>query len=152
MMYKCCSCGHLFEEGEQAVWEERHGLDTPPYEKWSGCPICRDGYEEVNQCKKCGSWHTEDELTNGLCDECLNDIAMEYKYDIAKCYALSKKSGETHQVEVDSFLADMFTPEQINDVLYRELVIASAIKPVDCTTFIDADRDWFNEKIAEEVK
>ena len=33
MMYRRCECGNLFEEGEQAVWEERHGLDSPPYEK-----------------------------------------------------------------------------------------------------------------------
>ena len=36
MMYRCVNCGNLFEEGEQAVWEETHGLDSPPYETWSG--------------------------------------------------------------------------------------------------------------------
>lgn len=70
-MYRCENCGHLFEEGEQAVWEERHGLDTPPYEKWSGCPLCKCDYEEVHQCEKCGDWHSEDELTEGICDDCL---------------------------------------------------------------------------------
>lgn len=73
MMYRCESCGHLFEEGEQAVWEERHGLDTPPYEQWSGCPICKGGYEKVYQCKKCGDWHTEEELYEGWCEKCLRE-------------------------------------------------------------------------------
>ena len=73
MMYKCCECGHLFEEGEQAVWEERHGLDTPPYEKWSGCPICKGDYEEVHQCKECGDWNYEDELCDGWCKKCLRE-------------------------------------------------------------------------------
>lgn len=73
MMYKCENCGHLFEEGEQAVWEERHGLDTPPYEKWSGCPICRGGYEKAHQCQECGDWHTENELYDGWCDKCLRE-------------------------------------------------------------------------------
>lgn len=73
MMYKCESCGHLFEEGEQAVWEERQGLDTPPYEKWDGCPICKGGYEEVHQCKECGDWHSDDELIEGICGGCLED-------------------------------------------------------------------------------
>ena len=45
-MYKCTECGNLFEEGEQAAWEETHGLDSPPYEKFSGCPVCKGGYEE----------------------------------------------------------------------------------------------------------
>ena len=68
MMYKCRECGNLFEEGEQAVWYENHGLDSPPYEKWSGCPVCRGDCEEVHQCKKCGDWHSEDELYEGWCE------------------------------------------------------------------------------------
>ena len=62
MMYKCCECGHLFEEGEQAVWYENqgecHGITA--MEKFSGCPICKGDYEEVHQCKECDEWHTED--------------------------------------------------------------------------------------------
>ena len=72
-MYKCTECGNLFEEGEQATWEERHGLDSPPYEKWSGCPVCKGDYEEVYQCDSCGDWHTDDELYDGLCEKCLRD-------------------------------------------------------------------------------
>ena len=82
MMYRCCDCGNLFEEGEQAVWEERHGLDTPPYETWSGCPVCNGDYEEVYQCKKCGDWHSEDELYDGWCESCLrNTINYETFFD-----------------------------------------------------------------------
>ena len=55
------------------MWEERHGLDTPPYEKWSGCPICKGDYEEVHQCKECGEWHTENELYDGWCEKCLRE-------------------------------------------------------------------------------
>ena len=73
MMYRCCECGNLFEEGEQAVWEETHGLDSPPYEKWSGCPVCKGDYEEVHQCKECGDWHTDDELYDGWCEKCLRE-------------------------------------------------------------------------------
>ena len=68
-MYKCTECGHLFEEGEQATWEETHGLDSPPYEKWSGCPVCKGDYEEVYRCKKCGDWHSDDELYEGWCED-----------------------------------------------------------------------------------
>ena len=73
MMYRCCECGNLFEEGEQETGEERHGLDAPPYEKWSGCPVCNGGYEEVYQCDSCGDWHTEDELYDGWCEKCLRE-------------------------------------------------------------------------------
>ena len=73
MMYRCCECGNLFEEGEQAVWEETHGLDSPPYEKWSGCPLCHGDYEEVYQCDSCGDWHSKDELYDGWCENCLRE-------------------------------------------------------------------------------
>ena len=86
MMYRCENCGNLFEEGEQAVWEETHGLDSPPYEKFSGCPICKGDYEEVRQCKECGDWHSEDELYEGWCEKCLResinyDTFLEYCED-----------------------------------------------------------------------
>ena len=45
-MYRCEECGHLFEEGEQVVWIEKHGLSAPPYERFSGCPICKGTYSE----------------------------------------------------------------------------------------------------------
>ena len=73
MMYRCCECGNLFEDGEQAVWEETHGLDSPPYEKHSGCPVCKGDYEEVHQCRDCGDWHSEDELYDGWCEKCLRE-------------------------------------------------------------------------------
>ena len=77
MMFRCCECGNLFEEGEQDVWEERHGLDSPPYEKWSGCPVCKGDYEEVHQCKKYGDWYAADELYDelydGWCEKCLRE-------------------------------------------------------------------------------
>lgn len=47
MLYRCLDCGYIFEE--PVVWQESHGLDTPPYEEWSGCPRCRGGYEEFDE-------------------------------------------------------------------------------------------------------
>ena len=90
MMYRCCECGNLFEEGEQAVWEERHGLDSPPYEKWSGCPVCKGDYEEVHQCKGCGDWHSEDELYDGWCEKCLRE---SINYDTFFEYCEANKEG-----------------------------------------------------------
>lgn len=71
MTFKCLDCGHIFEEGEEARWEETHGLDTPPYEKFTGCPLCYGEYEETTPCKCCGSEHLPCELDeDGLCEEC----------------------------------------------------------------------------------
>lgn len=155
MNYKCCECGHIFEDGEFVVKNEYVGecWGTPAYQDFSYCPHCgSDCWEEAVACLKCHGAFLDDELTDGLCAECLSDIAMTYKNDISKCYSLSQKSGEKIPVDIDYFLSCMFTTEQINEILYRELVVATSLKPVDCTPFIDADRYWFDERIAEEVK
>ena len=74
-MYKCTECGHLFEEGEQAVWHENQGEchGATAMERFSGCPLCHEDYEEVYQCKKCGKWHSEDELYDCWCEKCLRE-------------------------------------------------------------------------------
>lgn len=38
-MYKCCECGHLFEEGEQVAREERHGFAKAELEEMFGCKL-----------------------------------------------------------------------------------------------------------------
>ena len=40
-MYICDYCEAEFEEPE--VFYERHGLSTPPYEKFYVCPFCGSG-------------------------------------------------------------------------------------------------------------
>ena len=91
MMFRCESCGNLFEEGEQAVWEEHHGLDSPPYEKLSGCPVCKGDYEEVHQCKNCGDWHSDDELYEGWCEDCLRET-INYDTFFDYCEANKKEN------------------------------------------------------------
>lgn len=76
-MYKCLDCGHIFDEGEQAVWTEAHG------EQWDGCPICKGGFEETTGCAHCGGEFLETELFDGICAECLAesityDKGLEY--------------------------------------------------------------------------
>jgi hypothetical protein len=69
-MYKCTTCGHLFEDGEQETWQEIHG------ETFSGCPLCKSDYEEVKPCKICGSY--EHEVDEDCCDKCQKDIMKRF--------------------------------------------------------------------------
>ena len=85
MMFRCCECGNLFEEGEQERWTEEHG------EKWDGCPLCRGGYEEVHQCKECEEWHTDDELYDGWCEKCLRETI---NYDTFFVYCEENKDEQ----------------------------------------------------------
>ena len=88
MMYKCCECGHLFEEGEQAIWYENQGEchGVTAVEKFGGCPVCKGDYEKVFQCRGCGDWHFEDEMYNGCCENCLRET-INYKTFFDYCEA-----------------------------------------------------------------
>ena len=126
MMYKCCECGHLFEDGEQAVWEEKHGFIDGPFEKWSGCPLCHGDYEEVHQCKECEDWHTEDELYSGWCEKCLRETI---DYDTFFEYCEANKDENYLDIFVMSEFLDMDMPKhssydfhQLMIRLYREKV------------------------------
>lgn len=66
-MFKCFECGHLFERGEEKRYTEMHG------ESYLACPICGGAYEETNQCSCCGGHFFEDELYNGMCEECIGE-------------------------------------------------------------------------------
>ena len=153
MMLKCDNCGHLFEDGEQAVWEERHGLDTPPYEKWDGCPLCRGSYEQVYQCKECGEWHTEYEVFNGWCEKCLRDtVSYSTFFDYCEAY---KKHGH-----LDSFVMmyffDMDAPKNPSEDFHELMVKVYWEKTKefdfinDCFAFIEEDyreyADWLNKR------
>lgn len=144
MAYKCLECGHIFEDGEQVRWEERHGLDSPPYEKHCGCPVCKGSFEETKQCKICGGEFLKDELNGGcVCDECINDYCKAF--DV--CYKVSK--NEKTEIEINCLLATLLDVEKIEEILYQYL---KAEKEVDCSLFIEQDKDWFAEKLAEEVR
>ena len=71
-MHLCLDCGNLFEEPKH--YTETHGLDSPPYETWNGCPDCGGAYVETVRCDECGEWIDGEyvELKNGqnICDNC----------------------------------------------------------------------------------
>ena len=146
MTYRCLDCGHIFEEGEQGRWTESRGeyWGTPCSEKMIGCPICHGEYEETTPCEICGSEHLEYELNGGVCDGCID----EYRKNFNACYELS--FGETTEIKINSLLASLFEVSDIEQILKE--FIRDRWQDVDCSPFIDADKSWFGEKIAEEVK
>lgn len=141
-MYKCTSCGHIFEEGEQKTYTERHGLDTPPYEKYEGCPSCGSSdFEEVENCEICGELHPIDELHGGVCDDCIDKC----RYDFKKCVKIGEREKEP--IKINSFLAYMFDADEIESILYQHLKNMSTSFGVDCSDYIDSDKDWFGEEL-----
>ena len=131
MFYKCLECGNIFESGEEKVRYERLHPDYPICEEFRSCPACGGEYEEAVQCRGCGSYFLKDELTEGLCSECVDVLAREYRYDVRAL------------VKISRFLACMFDDDEINAILERELLKAADIIKVDCSRYIDEDREQF---------
>ena len=139
MALKCNECGHIFDDCERAIWKESHG------ELFSGCPICRGSYEETKQCKICGGEFLEDELLGGcVCEDCVE----EYKRDLKTCYAISE-TAEKEEIKINPLLASLFDIDEIETILYQQL--ESVKDNIDCSAFINEDKDWFAEKLVEEV-
>ena len=78
-MFVCLECGRVFEEAIE--WEENHGLDYGPYEKWSGCPSCKGDYVEAYPCDGCDDWITGQyvKLSNGerFCENCFYIMELD---------------------------------------------------------------------------
>ena len=152
MAYKCLDCGHIFEEGEQAFWSESRGeyWGEPCSEEVSGCPLCRGDYEKTIPCEICGAEHTRDELFGGVCEECIE----KYQNDLDMCLKIG--ANDTEDVKLNYFLASMFDKEEIEKILFKELVKAkeylSEYIQKDCEKFANSNRDWFVERLIEEVK
>ena len=141
MFYKCLECGNIFESGEEKVHYERLHPDYPICEEFRSCPACGGEYEEAIQCHGCGGYFLEDELTEGLCSECINDLVREYRYDVRALVKISH-DDEPCEVKIPRFLACMLGDE-INAILERELLKAADIIKVDCSRYIDEDREQF---------
>lgn len=71
-MFICLDCGCIFSETRHYV--ETHGLDSPPYEEYDGCPKCGGAYAETYECNECGRWITGEyiKLRGGerICERC----------------------------------------------------------------------------------
>lgn len=145
MAFKCLECGHIFEEGEEACWNESRGefWGTPCSEEVSGCPSCGGDYEETTPCEICGSEHLDDELFGGVCEECID----EYRKDFDSCYEISL--GEKEKIEINSLLAYLFEPSDIEAILIKH--IKTNCPDIDCSEYIDNDISWFGEQIVKEV-
>lgn len=149
MAYCCLDCGHIFEEGEQARWEEHH-----PYgmgyaaEEFSGCPLCKGAYEEAKRCKICGGEFLEDELNNGVCESCIDYLIINNKRNLKTCYAIAERA-EKEEIKINALLACAFDVIEIEKILYQQL--ESMGNSNDFSAFINEDKDWFAERLVEEV-
>ena len=141
-MYECHRCGKHFEEPD--IITETHGLDSPPYEKVAVCPYCHGWFEEMYQCKVCGQFFTDDELTMSVCDECI----YEHEINAELCHKFGEEAEES--IKINGFIASVFSEEQINEILWNRIKEINRIVNVSCYAFIDRDKSWFAEQLIKE--
>ena len=144
-MYKCLECGNLFEEGEEATWSENRGefWGSPCSESVSGCPICKGEYEKTTKCKLCNSENLKDELTSGICDDCLE----EYSTNIDVVFKMAKGSEDT--ISINSFLYSVYDKETIEEILLENLKQTAKYRQEKIKKFFNDDKTWFAERLQE---
>lgn len=74
----CLECHTIFEEPH--YWQEKHGLDVPPYESFSGCPHCMGGYTEAFRCDCCDEYITGNYVKTDdgkrYCESCICSMQL----------------------------------------------------------------------------
>ena len=144
MRYQCHECDKQFDEPD--VIKESHGFTDGSYEEHGVCPYCKGYFEELHQCKICGQHFTGDELSNGVCDECVYEKAA----DIEFCYKLGAEEDAQESIKINGFIASYFSEEQINEILWNRIKEINRIVNISCYDFIDSDKSWFAKKLIEE--
>lgn len=154
MTYKCNECGHVFEDSEVGRYEENMGecFGVSAYQSFDCCPVCKGDFSEACVCEVCGKVCCEDELTDGVCGGCVDGYIAKNKHDILRCVSLCQENDDKEAVSINAFLRSMFDEKQIEYILLRELVSASAVSPIDCTPFLSSDKEWIAQIIKEGVK
>lgn len=144
MRYQCHECDRRFEEPD--IITESHGFNDGIAEEHGVCPFCKGYFEEMHECKICGEWFTDGELSGGVCDDCI----YEHDTDIDLCYKLGAEEDAQESIKINGLIASVLTEEQINEILWNRIKEINRIVNVSCYDFIDSDKSWFAEKLIKE--
>lgn len=123
-MYKCDTCGLIFETPKEYCTEEQI---------FAGCPDiqCQGTYTDVFKCSLCDEWKSHDEIHKDICYEC-----AEKEY--------TDRLGLKYIEKYRDFYLDAYGVEKVDKDLKDALldVLEKAYKES-----IDMDTDW-NRKLA----
>ena len=146
-MFKCYECEATFSEPR--IYTEKIGehFGFPAYESFACCPECGGSFDEATQCKICGEWFFDDELDDGICEECLVEKKAEYRYNVKACFEVLK--DETMQIEINPVLAILLKRSEIEEELLKILLECSS---TDCSSVISKYEDWFIDEIKKGVQ
>lgn len=153
-MYFCVECGRLLEDHEYESWTEPHG------EQMEGCPYCYGALEEAYKCPICGEYFREEDLTNGICEDCAkNDFeyktALKYLVETGRLrefflvwyWQVTDGVSDDENAEFDNTLISIFNAKVQEDKETFRTAFYSQLKEY----ILDDIYDWteFLQKIIE---
>ena len=117
----CLDCGTVFGADEVERVQDYRGecWGRPAYEEELICPHCKSSdIEDAEECEICDSWCSTEELyeNGGICTACLEMCSTD-----KECFEACERSKETESVELNLYLAYMFSESEIEDILLEEL-------------------------------
>lgn len=144
--YRCDDCKHIMEENEIETRSEcLEGAFIGYLDVCCNCG-CEDMTEGV-KCIHCGRFIEFDRLKYGFpCEVC--DMCLDKYSNMETCKDIGNRHPAT--VKINSFLDYMFTSQEIEDILFRELSQYTTIKS-DCRGYLE-DMAEDDSEIWEEVR
>ena len=117
----CLDCGNVFNTDEVERVQDYRGecWGRPAYEEELICPYCKSSdIENAEGCEICDSWCSAEELydNGGICTACLETYSTD-----KECFEACERNKETESIEINSYLAYMFSESEIEDILLEEL-------------------------------
>lgn len=115
-MLICENCGKTILESEVVSRKETHTIETSCsiqeyVEYYDEDCDCGGAFVEAEICPICGEYKPKD--LNKVCDYCLED-----EETLENALEMGDKFKD--DVEINSFLASVFTPQEIEEILTRE--------------------------------
>ena len=144
-------CGHIFDEGEQAVSSDMHGFHFGLAEEMMACPVCSGtDISRTVRCKKCYGEYTQEEMLGPYCRKCVVDSIDCYSF--REFATTGTKNHEEIDVMEDFIFTMIFhvpTPERSSYELKQALLSMYdsrmlSERLIRSTELLDMVQDYFS--------
>lgn len=139
-MLICEDCGRTLHE-DDLVTQKSYVSDYAGgcYEEYSTCP-CGGDVEEAEMCVCCGEYFKKDELTDGICEDCL-------KEQMSVDNAIEAGNEAKVTVELNGFLASVFNESVIERLMLDEFEKIIDASDDGAMAAIDKAEEWCREDL-----
>lgn len=146
-MLICNICGKVIEDYELNEITECHAhtcLGQSLEETIVECCECGGEFVEATECEVCGEWFDNSDL-HGVCECCLDEFETVGN-------ALAIGETDTINVEVNGFIANVLSTEQMNKILTKWVEENFVDGAREVVKYCEADKQSFSEWIVDKCK